>query len=174
VVVVVGIGTVFTGGSPTTSSPPLPQPCSGGRACAPRLQGAERSDSRGRRAALPESVQGGRSAAQSARTRAACRKRRPRSPRSPALGRTHNDGAPVLKVGQGHFSEIATFTLDSGPRPRCPLDSSLYRETVLPNDADTHEPTQIDVWQYPARRAAEIRYAHCGKTASSSRSTLVV
>jgi hypothetical protein len=50
----------------------------------------------------------------------ACRKRRPRSPRSPALGRTHNDGAPVLKLGQGLFSEIATFTIESGPTtPRC-------------------------------------------------------
>jgi hypothetical protein len=54
-------------------------------------------------------------------------------PDPPALGRTHNDGAPVLKLGQGLFSEIATFTLESGPRPSVPLDLSLlYRETVLP------------------------------------------
>jgi len=68
----------------------------------------------------PQIRQGGRSAAQSARTRAGLRKRRPRSPRSPALGRTHNDGAPVLKLGQGLFSEIATFTLESGPTTLVP------------------------------------------------------
>jgi hypothetical protein len=56
-------------------------------------------------------------------------------PRSPALGRTHNDRAPILKLGQGLFSEIATFTIESGPpRPLgALLDSSLlYRETVFP------------------------------------------
>jgi hypothetical protein len=32
----------------------------------------------------------------------------------------------------------------------------------------------VEVRQYPARRAAEIRYAHCGKRLNPSRSTLSV
>jgi hypothetical protein len=118
------------------------RPCSGGRACATALRGAKRSDSRGHRAALPKSVQAAAPPPKAPALAQACRKRRPRSPRSPALGRTHNDGAPVLKLGQGLFSEIATFTIESGPTPLgALLDSSLlYRETVLLNDADTHEP----------------------------------
>jgi hypothetical protein len=107
----------------------------------PGPKGAKRSDSRGRRAA-PRIRQGGRSAAQSARLAQACRKRRPRSPRSPALGRTHNDGAPVLKLGQGLFSEIATFTIESGPRPsvRCSIRRCCIERRCSLKDADTGEP----------------------------------
>ena len=144
-------------------------PCSGGPACAPASEGPSGATVEAA-GGSPQIRQGGRSAAQSARTRAGLRKRRPRSPRSPALGRTHNDGAPVLKLGQGLISEIATFTIESGPTtPRClaRFVDAVSRDGA-PGTTRTHmSRTQIDVWQYPGRRAAEIRYAHCGKTASS-------
>jgi hypothetical protein len=93
--------------------------CSGGRACAPASEGPSGATVEAA-GGSPQIRQGGRSAAQSARTRAGLRKRKAAFPRSPALGRTHNDGAPVPKLGQGLFSEIATFTIESGPTtPRC-------------------------------------------------------
>ena len=117
-------------------------PCSGGRACAPPSEGPSGAtvEAAGRLSPIPS-----KAAAPPPKAPAlaqAGRKRRPRSPRSPALGRTHNDGAPVLKLGQDLFSEIATFTLESGPRPfgaRSIRRCCIERRCSL-NDADTHEP----------------------------------
>ena len=103
-----------------TATPSLTRQLSRGMRLCHRPQRGQRSDSRGRRADLPKSVQAAAPPPKTPALAQACRKRRPRSPRSPALGRTHNDGAPVLKLGQGLFSEIATFTLESGPTSLVP------------------------------------------------------
>jgi hypothetical protein len=63
--------------------------------------------------ALPEPYQGGRSAAQSARLAQLAVGKTP-LPSIPALGRTHNECAPCLQVGQAPVSEIARFTFVSG------------------------------------------------------------
>jgi hypothetical protein len=118
----------------------------------------------------PQIRQGGRSAAQSARTRAGLGKRRPRSPRSPALGRTHNDGAPVPKLGQGPLfgnCDIYHRVRPHDPSVPCSIRRCCIERRCSLNDADTHEPNANRCMAISRRRAAEIRYAHCGKTASS-------
>jgi hypothetical protein len=66
----------------------------------------------------PKPFQGGRSAARPQRPGLrSLPSRRTAFPRSPALDWTHNECAPLLKLGQGVLSEIARFTRESGLGP---------------------------------------------------------
>ena len=108
-------------------------PCSGGRAFAPPSEGPSGATVEAAGRLSPNPSKAAAPPPKAPALAQAGRKRRPRSPRSPALGKDAQRWCACPKTRSRPLFGNCDIYLSQAHDPRCPLDSALpCRETVLP------------------------------------------